>query len=133
MSAAQLQLDHLQPIRISFATILPHTENIFEIGIDSHTTVNTGHMRELCDALSALGNKIAVIYNQDGDYEFSVGAQQLIGSLPNVITRAVIARHHNQKLSIMETSINTPFDWIPQLFESREKALAWLKEEMRGG
>ncbi len=131
MQASQLKLDHLEPIRISFATILPHTENIYEIGIDSHTTVNTGHIRELCDVLSSLGNKIAVIYNQDGDYEFSVGAQQLIGSLPNVITRAVIAKHHCQKLSVMEASINTPFEWMPQLFDCREKALLWLKEQMR--
>lgn len=130
MAAIEKQLDYFEPIRISFATIHPHTDNVYEVAIDSYTTVSTAQVRELCDVLAELGDNIAIIYNLDGDHEFSVGAQQLIGSLPNVAYRVILATRPAHKVSIMEAQINSPFDWQPHVFHNRTQALDWLSSVM---
>lgn len=121
----------MKSYRLSFCTISIIKSNLAEVIVDDGIEMNEVMVDEYHDfLLNHLSCPIFLLVNKKNSYSYTFEAQRNIANLKEIKAIAVLIGTSGGLMST-ETliDINKNSDWNIQLFQKRDKALAWLETQ----
>lgn len=117
--------------RLSFAEIIIFQNNLAEVIVDDGIEINQVMVDEYHDfLLSNLVAPFSLLINKKHSYSYTFNAQKTIAHLDEILAMAVVSNTSGALMST-ETLININGNVFKniKLFEERDEALYWLKEQ----
>ena len=118
--------------KLSFGEIVILNKNLAEVIVDEGVVLNEVMVDEYHDfLLDNLESPFSLIINKMHSYSYTFPAQKKIANLKEIKAMAVVV-HTSGGLMSTETlvNVNGNYKWNIKLFQERESAILWLKEEM---
>ncbi|MCA9954876.1 MAG: hypothetical protein H6657_24195 [Ardenticatenaceae bacterium] len=122
----------LESYALSFGQIIKLQDNLVEVIVDENVEFNMTMIHEYHSWLLAnLKAPFAMLINKIHPYTYTFDAQISIGNLPEIKAMAVLSYS-----KITEESTNVLISmprsnkWNIQVFQTRDEALDWLKDEL---
>lgn len=122
---------YMKNYRLSFAEIIIFQNNLAEVIVDDGIEINQVMVDEYHDfLLSNLVAPFSLLINKKHSYSYTFNAQKTIAHLDEILAMAVVSNTSGALMST-ETLININGNVFKniKLFEERDEALYWLKEQ----
>lgn len=121
----------MKSYKISFGSIFKIEDNLAEVIADEGVVINEDMVNEFHYTLLDMFQKpFCLLINKENSYSYTFQAQKKIGNLEEIKAIAVLIGTSGGLLST-ETLISLKGDdvWNVNLFQDRDKALAWIETQ----
>lgn len=118
--------------RLSFGEIIILKDNLAEVIINEGVLMDIKIVEDYHQfLLTHLKAPFSLLINKRYPYAYTFDAQKKIADLVEINLMAVVVEGFNAKKSTeFLIAINQPSNWNIQTFASREKALAWIENQV---
>jgi hypothetical protein len=119
---------------LPFAKIIILREDIAEVIVNDGVEMDTKMVDEYHEfLLSHLNPPFSLLINKINSYSYDFEAQMQLATLKEINAMAVVSYRRTTDISTEMLTNNVPRDteWNLQIFQDREKALAWLFSEQK--
>ena len=118
--------------RLSFTKIIKLDDNLIELIADEGVEIDIEMVKEFHDwCFKNLESSFGVLVNKKNSYTYTFEAQMKIGDYPDIIAISVITYSMiSQTFTKLISQYPRKNKWNMEIFNDRETAIKWIKEEL---